>query len=72
MRTRDNKFMTYDVPGSGSTSIASNNPAEAITGSYVDSTSLYAHGFLRTASGETIKFDAPGAIFGTVGLSAPV
>jgi hypothetical protein len=67
VRTRDNKFTTYDVPGSSNTSILSNNRAGAITGYYLDSTSPYGHGFVRTASGKTIKFDAPGATLGTVG-----
>jgi hypothetical protein len=37
-----------------------NNPADAITGFYIDANGVY-HGFLRTPDGTFTTFDAPGA-----------
>ena len=65
VRARDGTFITFDVPGAGTgsghgTFAFSINPAETITGFYVDASGL-AHGFVRARDGAITTFDAPGA-----------
>ena len=80
LRDPDGTFTTFDAPGAGTEAVGGTwtatsytlNPAGAITGWYVDS-GMALHGYLRTAKGNIITFDVPGAgtgaIQGTVPLS---
>jgi len=59
------KLVLFDAPGAGTASFQGTYPqrinlAGFITGSYVDSNSVY-HGFLRTPGGDIISVDVPGA-----------
>jgi hypothetical protein len=67
LRTPGGKFITFDAPGagaapgSGSGTFPTNvNDGRTITGHYNDANNVN-HGFLRTAGGKFITFDAPGA-----------
>ena len=51
MRTKQGDITTFDVPGAGAgagqgTVALFNNPADAITGYYIDANNVF-HGFLR-------------------------
>jgi len=62
-------FTEFDVPGAGTGSQQGTlpfaiNPAGTVTGYYSDANSLI-HGFVRTAGGAVVSFDAPGQVYGT-------
>jgi hypothetical protein len=59
VRRADGKLISFDPPGSISTTARSINAKGAITGSYQDASHLL-HGFVRRLGGEIISFDAPG------------
>ena len=67
LRSPEGEFITFDAPGARSaagsfdgTFPSSINNGGTITGNFIDSKDLN-HGFLRSARGEFITFDAPGA-----------
>src|SRR5215467_2962396 len=62
---RKTTFITFDAPGAGTGPFQGTlgiaiNPAGAITGQYLDASSLY-HGFLRDPDGVLTTIDVPGA-----------
>jgi len=62
-------FIEFDVPGAGTgygqgTFPYAINPEGTITGNYNDANSI-AHGFVRTAGGTIVTFDAPNQVYGT-------
>jgi hypothetical protein len=67
------QFTTIDVPGAAYTIASANNPAGAITGTYLAPPYYAFQGFLRTGDGAITTFDAPDAgTFnpdGTIGAS---
>ena len=67
VRSPDNAFTTFDVPGAGTGAnqgtLAFNINLEGTTaGSYIDGGNAY-HGFVRSPRGEIASFDPPGSIF---------
>jgi hypothetical protein len=62
-------FIEFDVPGAGTgaqqgTFPFAINPAGTVTGYYKDANSI-GHGFVRTADGAIVTFDAPNQVYGT-------
>ena len=67
LRTPGGRLVAFDAsaaataPGSGGGTFPTGiNDGRAITGHYTDANNV-SHGFLRTAGGQLIRFDAPGA-----------
>src|SRR5215469_6029952 len=59
---RNTTFITFDVPGAAQGTFPNAiNPAGAITGYYLDASSLN-HSFLRDTDGTFTTFDPPGRI----------
>jgi len=56
------RFVTFDPPGSASTTPSGITPEGTITGSYADASGVQ-HGFLRTPTGRFTTFDPPGSTF---------